>query len=75
MNLVLENIIPGMQILMSIYTTGEYLPYSYDISTGLYVFICQNNSSFIFDAATRSKTNETSFYILPTEKVTRNRKL
>ena len=71
MVLVLEKIIPGMPILMSIYTTGEYLPYSYD----MYVLIGQNDSSFIFDAATRSKTNETSFYILPTEKVTRNRKL
>ena len=49
--------------------TGEYLPYSYDIP------IDQNNTSLIFDAATRSKTNETSFYILQTEKVTRNRKL
>ena len=66
-----------MPMLMSIYTTGEYVPYSYDkwLSTDLYVLIGQNNSSFIFDAATRSKTNETSFYILQTEKVTRNRKL
>ena len=76
MVLVLEKIIPGMPILMSVYTTGEYLPYSYEtLNAGLYVLICQNSSSFIFDAATRSKTNETSFYILPTEKVTRNRKL
>ena len=86
MVLVLEKIIPGMPILMSIFTTGEHLPYFYDnqmilpirtgwLSTSLYVLICQNDLSFIFDAATRSKTNETSFYILQTEKVTRNRKL
>ena len=33
MDLVLEKIIPGMPILMSKYTTGEYLPYLYDICT------------------------------------------